>query len=81
MNEDVSEEIAEFMERWRLKRGQRFIVPTLPGYLWYIDSFDCLFCSKPEWDGFKMVEEAAWFKRIAISVIWVAPYEEKEGLL
>ena len=78
MNEDMSEEIAGFIESSGLERGERFFVIGLPGYVWYIDNFDCLFVSKPEWVGYKMVEDAVWMKLIACSMIRKMPIEESE---
>lgn len=78
MNEDVSEIIKNFMEGWGLKHNQRFFVYALPNYVWYIDNFDCLFVSKPEWDGYKMVEDAVWMKLITCSMIRKMPVKESE---
>lgn len=69
MNEEMGKEIAEFLNTWGLKRGQRFYAQNIPGYVWLIDGFDCLFAKRPEWDESKMVEDAAWMKLLAGSTI------------
>lgn len=80
MNEEMGEEIAEFLNTWGLKRGQKFYTPNIPGYIWFIDSFDCLFAKRLEWDGCRMVEDAAWMKVIAGSTICkIAEKEDDKG--
>ena len=78
MNEDVDGLIKHFMENWGLKPNQRFFAYDLPNYVWYIDQFNCLFVSKPEWDGYKIVDDAVWMKLIACSMIRKMPAKESE---